>query len=941
MAAPAVRAPRPPAPSAADSPDMMFLENKSRETFGQQGQPKDVITNAFKCIPPKKRAQLQFFDCNIVLQGAREGQKIRKDQNRRVMVEVLDQMADRFQWPRKPLFAYDDEKTFVLVNCTPKLPMALHDKQDFAVVGDGPRQADGARVVMHYDIALTYTKELLITAADFQVMDRQHQTNQQVSAVIERQQALNLLLREAMTDASHAEKNPDRPNQIIVSMGDKIYSNLTEQRFPRDIGRYRAIWPGFTASFKITCAGLILNADLTHSVFFNEGKLHEIVCSMMELGTPTPASRIDSRLALKKGLGAILRTRLVEFQTSDGETCLLPGPLGQLGKMFYRSAVQQFVADGVETTVAEAYAAHNIPIEFPELGCVEVHYGSATYRVPLEKCYLTPGQRYNALLSKQDQAVFIRAVSLSPDKRIGEIAQFMDISRVRSHPLMLETGLTIEDHFIEIGGRVLPLPAIEYRPRRENSPPVVVTPINGQWTMARGVQYQKSAVMPAYLVLVFPIGRSSGCPCMAQNRVVQFLQQMAQEAVSRGMTWGNLINIYNIEQPPERMVAEITECVQHFNPKFVFGIFDRGTDRMYSDWKAVMDNHLGIPSQGLLNQTIDRNPRGCIDNILFKVNIKCGGNNNTLTENGLDNLKMLHRYFMVIGISLSHGQTKDEDCKPSYAGFVGSTDDTFRSWVSEVMVTEANDAVLPQITEKIKNLLHAYRASCGRFPELLIVYRDGVTRTQEGELNRNDLRCIREAFRQLNAQIELVFVVVNKMHRTRFFQKPTKNAMGAPVYSRDNIPPGLIVDDQIVDPYGDDFYLASHRGLLGTSRPIRYNILVNEDSKQTDADDVQGLTMALCYIYQRCTLGVSIPAPLYYANLAAARCAVLADSVIRHTAASNPGRGQGGARGGRGGGRGRGAPAAPVMADPVMRQAITQGIVQHPFLKENQRLSFI
>ena len=38
--------------------------------------------------------------------------------------------------------------------------------------------------------------------------------------------------------------------------------------------------------------------------------------------------------------------------------------------------------------------------------------------------------------------------------------------------------------------------------------------------------------------------------------------------------------------------------------------------------------------------------------------------------------------------------------------------------------------------------------------------------------------------------------------------------MGEWNYARDNVPPGLVVDDQIVDPYGDDFYLASHRGLL-------------------------------------------------------------------------------------------------------------------------------
>ena len=82
------------------------------------------------------------------------------------------------------------------------------------------------------------------------------------------------------------------------------------------------------------------------------------------------------------------------------------------------------------------------------------------------------------------------------------------------------------------------------------------------------------------------------------------------------------------------------------------------------------------------------------------------------------------------------------------------------------------------------------------------------------QLHRHDIKCIREAFQRLEIKVELVFIVVNKMHRTRFFRQPNRNTMGELGYSRDNIPPGLLVDDVVVDPFGDDFYLASHRGLL-------------------------------------------------------------------------------------------------------------------------------
>ncbi|GAV08140.1 hypothetical protein RvY_17877 [Ramazzottius varieornatus] len=97
--------------------------------------------------------------------------------------------------------------------------------------------------------------------------------------------------------------------------------------------------------------------------------------------------------------------------------------------------------------------------------------------------------------------------------------------------------------------------------------------------------------------------------------------------------------------------------------------------------------------------------------------------------------------------------------------------------------------------------------------------------------------------------------------------------------------------------------------------------------------------MSLCYTYQRCNMGVSIPAPLYYANLAAARCAVLADSIVRSNPDPPPRGDRGSFRGSRAGGR------ADVKSAPVMSQRllglVEEGIQQHPTLKRLKRLSYI
>ena len=84
-----------------------------------------------------------------------------------------------------------------------------------------------------------------------------------------------------------------------------------------------------------------------------------------------------------------------------------------------------------------------------------------------------------------------------------------------------------------------------------------------------------------------------------------------------------------------------------------------------------------------------------------------------------------------------------------------------------------------------------------------------------------------------------------------------------------DIPAGTAVDVGITHPTEFDFYLCSHQGIQGTSRPSHYHVLW--DDNRFDADELQQLTYQLCHTYVRCTRSVSIPAPAYYAHLVAFR----------------------------------------------------------------------
>ncbi|XP_042206084.1 protein argonaute-2-like isoform X2 [Homarus americanus] len=87
-----------------------------------------------------------------------------------------------------------------------------------------------------------------------------------------------------------------------------------------------------------------------------------------------------------------------------------------------------------------------------------------------------------------------------------------------------------------------------------------------------------------------------------------------------------------------------------------------------------------------------------------------------------------------------------------------------------------------------------------------------------------------------------------------------------------NVPPGTVVDSGITHPSERDFYLCSHQGIQGTSKPTHYHILW--DDNDMTMDDIQMLTYSLCHLYFRCTRSVSLPSPAYYAHLAAFRAKV-------------------------------------------------------------------
>lgn len=128
----------------------------------------------------------------------------------------------------------------------------------------------------------------------------------------------------------------------------------------------------------------------------------------------------------------------------------------------------------------------------------------------------------------------------------------------------------------------------------------------------------------------------------------------------------------------------------------------------------------------------------------------------------------------------------------------------------------------------------------------------------------------------------VTFCIVKKRHHARFFPLSPTDADRS-----GNCLAGTVVDKVITHPTEFDFYLQSHSGLQGTSRPTLYHVI--SDENKFTSDGIQALTYRLCHTYSRCPKSVSIVPAVYYAHLLAYRARHYQGSDFSETSSSASG----------------------------------------------------
>lgn len=410
---------------------------------------------------------------------------------------------------------------------------------------------------------------------------------------------------------------------------------------------------------------------------------------------------------------------------------------------------------------------------------------------------------------------------------------------------------------VAVEGRVLDPPKIKLG---GNPPQQSLTPRDGQWDM-RGKNFHSGIKISKWILLCYlPKHR-----CGADN-LQKFSSTLMEFSRKAGMPFENKPCDVKYVQAHQQTNGVFDRAKREYPDLelIVAVIPDKGNKEIYEQVKQVGDVIRGVATQCIqLKQVLAAKPQVC-SNIAMKINAKLGGINHIVDP--AVRAPVLKEPVIIFGADVTHPSPGDTKT-PSIAAVVASLDPNASRYCATVRVQDHREEIINDLANMIRELLIQFYKKTKAKPRKIIFYRDGVSEGQFDQVLKYEVRAVQEACMKLEQDYQpgITFVVVQKRHHARLFPADKRDACG----KAGNIPPGTTVDRGITHPFEFDFYLCSHLGIQGTSRPTHYHVIY-DDNKFT-ADSLQELTYQLCYSFARCPKAVSMPAPAYYAHLAAFR----------------------------------------------------------------------
>ncbi|KAJ3290331.1 hypothetical protein HK104_006850 [Borealophlyctis nickersoniae] len=677
---------------------------------------------------------------------------------------------------------------------------------------------------------------------------------------------------------------------------------------------------GYRASIRPTKGRVLLNIDMANTLTYKPGPLMDIISKIggfplnnrdatLNMVARQNVNRFITGLKVSATYGTIKRSYRIYSLSKDSVT-----------------TTYFTTDDGKKYSVADYFKeTYNYIIKYRNLPCFNSFKDSTQSRwIPLECVNVDEKQLYRKTLDMNQSRDMINITCQPPKVRAAKI---MDaFHRIQSPvELLKEFSIDISSTMMTVDARMLDVPLIVYN-KASKAPEI--RPVDGAWNL-RDKKMVAGSTLQNWAVIAFADERVFPRPA-----VENFVKQMVNTCNNTGLNITNARPTILCEPSAARNPASIAAVIKHAmqnpagRPQIIMCLLPNMNNiPIYNAIKLVTDTLIGIPSQCIQEKHVRAANLQYCANVCMKLNLKLGGVNAQL---GGKMTWVSAAPTMVVGADVSHPGFGDKGM-PSIAAVVGSINSTCSFYRSSLRVQDSGQESLWQLAPQMEELLRAFIKQNGRGPDRILFYRDGVSEGEFDLTSKTEVNSVLAACEKIKSgwRPRITYVACQKRHRARFFPEDVGAGDAGPggggrggggdrggfrggrggggmgrggggagadgiKYPFNNVPPGTVVDSGVTHPTQFDFltlllyvsFMCSHAGLKGTSRPVHYHVL--RDDNGVGADQLQTLTYELCYLYGKATRSVSVVTPVYYAHIVAkrARCWFSAITASDITAAS-------------------------------------------------------
>ncbi|KAJ7754236.1 argonaute-like protein [Mycena maculata] len=805
-----------------------------RPDFGSGGQPVPIYVNSFVTTVPS--SIIHHYDVVISPSEKTLPARMTMDLIRRLQFDVAPQIFT-------PRCVYDGRKNIFSIR---KLPFDTGSQEFDVTLADATANTSGKGPKV-YKIKLTHVAEINPEVLKRFIDGDQSHDNTVLTAIT----ALNVVIR--------MEPSMNYPFNVR-----SFFTN----RETKDIGAGLELWRGYFQSIRPAMGRMLINVDISTGTMYKHGPLLRLALEYIGKNDPNALSPKRGfpdreRLRLQRFIGG-LRV-LTTSAGPGGEQTQTPRVIKKLSSAGASSLTFQ-MREGQTMTVADYFrSTQNKPLQFPDVICAEVGSGAL---IPLELCIVPPGQLMRKQVPPEKTKDVLDFATKKPGDRLRSIVGGLSVLAYGQSEYVRQFGMTV-DHAagpLKVAARVLKPPMLKYGP---GSRQLTITPRDGAWNMV-DKRFFKPVQIDRWVVVIYE--RQGRFNEAAANDMINGLCSSCRD-VGIKMSPTPFIFWENGQgRIADQLKAAGAACAAKMKagPNLMVVILPEGGNDIYTSVKHFGDVTMGVATQCLKSSKCFRAKPQYYANVCLKINVKLGGINTIPDPSSVSVLTDPHNPTIVMGVI---HPAPGSDGRPSFTSLVANVDSDTAKYIAASRVQTSRVEMIEELESMSKHVLSMYiryremaekKARGASAPKRIIFYRDGVSEGQFKQVLEQELPLIKKACASLNIDPKITVLVVGKRHHVRFFPQSERDGDRS-----GNCRAGTVVDREVSHPTEFDFYLQSHGGLLGTSRPAHYSVLYDENNFSADA--LQSLSFALCHVYARSTRSVSIPAPVYYADIVCSR----------------------------------------------------------------------